>query len=499
MLVAGCATEAPIALPPAHAPQPARPALSDDLADAIETGDLDHALSTLCEAYAAAGTPCAETVFLERLEPTDVMARAGVLHNIQMPPMPASGGGFAYWDNWSAILSEGSWQPRAFFVDDDEARRVANMLLVTVLAHELGHHVASRYGCSLSGPSEELRADELSTPLIAGLTEGRLRPLHQRMRLAAEAMIDSVPAESRLVAPREGDVRAWVGQQSALPTAIPSYVTLHLSRQQRLLEEHEPVASVAERLCLAPFDARLSSRSVRPGRVRTLVSDLASPGSVDLVALDHRAHVWVAQDGPTVVLRRLGEDGPTIEVQLPESASGALAFAAFSEDLLAISDFQSVWLVEHRALREVGRLTGSAITLGFDDAGTLFEAHEDATHWYVAPVGTKPAPPRWTLTRGNGLSGWADGTLDVARASPTGFTVVGDQVVFADRAREAVRAAGPRGIVTLGGSQPGRRDGPAEQATFFGIEAIVTLAGDRVAVAERDFAKHTFLVRAIEP
>ena len=47
VLVAGCATEAPIALPPAHAPQPARPALSDDLADAIETGDLDHALSTL--------------------------------------------------------------------------------------------------------------------------------------------------------------------------------------------------------------------------------------------------------------------------------------------------------------------------------------------------------------------------------------------------------------------------------------------------------------------
>jgi hypothetical protein len=499
MLVAGCATEAPIAQPATHAPQPARRALSDDLADAIEASDLERALSTLCEAYAAAGAPCAETLFLERLEPSNVMARAGVIHNIQMPPMLARGAGFAYWDNWSAILSNGSWQPRAFFVDDEEARRVANMLLVTVLAHELGHHVASRYGCSLSGQGEELRADELSTPLIAGLTEGRLGPLHQRMRVAADAMIDAVPVENRLVAPREGDLRAWVGQQGALPTAIPSYVTLHLSRQRRLLEEHEPVASVAQRLCLAPFAARMSSRSVRPGRVRALAPGLPSPGSVDLVAIDHQAHVWVAQDGPTVVLRRLGEGGPTIEVQLPETASGALAFAAFSDDLLAISDFQSVWLVEHRALREVGRLTGAAVTLGFDEAGTLFEAHEDATHWYVAPVGATPAPPRWTIARGDGVSGWADGALDVARASPTGFTVVGDQVVFADRAREAVRAAGPGGLVTLAGSQPGRRDGPAEQATFFGIEAIAPLAGGRVAALERDFAKHTFLVRVIEP
>lgn len=85
----------------------ALPSAADDLAKSIDDGDLELALSALCRAYAEGGMPCPETLYLERLAPDDVMARASSLGFISMTPLPSAGQGLAYLDNWSRILSEG--------------------------------------------------------------------------------------------------------------------------------------------------------------------------------------------------------------------------------------------------------------------------------------------------------------------------------------------------------------------------------------------------------
>ena len=240
-----------------------------ELTRAIDDGDLDRARVALCAAYAAGGMPCAETLRLEWLAATDVMSGVDLeTHVVHMQPVPPRGGGLAYWDNWSAVLAGGAWRPRALFTDDDDARRMATVLLVTVLAHELGHHVATAHRCNPGGAAGELRADELSTPLVREVMRGPLAPLHARMRRIADAMIAAVPADQRVEVPPDVDLRAWVADH-ALPDAPAAYASLHLSRERRVLANPTPFGAVARRLCLDAFDARLAGRVLVPTTVST--------------------------------------------------------------------------------------------------------------------------------------------------------------------------------------------------------------------------------------
>jgi hypothetical protein len=103
------------------------PAPPDPIVVAIETGDFTPAIQAICAAYAKVDLPCAATLTLELLEPNDVMSRLSEEEQVvHMQPMPKDG--FAYWNNWSRILSEGAWNPRALFADEREARRIANTL-----------------------------------------------------------------------------------------------------------------------------------------------------------------------------------------------------------------------------------------------------------------------------------------------------------------------------------------------------------------------------------
>lgn len=463
--------------PTADAPRAVGPsAAAPAVALALDEEDLAGALARICAGYAEDGVPCAETVRLEGLAANDVMAHVNEDHVVFMPPMPPAGGGYAYWKNWSSILSRGTWETRALFADDETARRSARTLLVSVLAHELGHHVAGRFDCHDEGASRELRADELAVPLLR-----RLLPADRlvELRRLSEAMIGAV-------AP--GDRALWTGTPARLPSAVPAYVTLHLSRQRRLFDEPERAVGTARRQCLEPRARYLASRVMEVGRVATTGRPLESRSA--LFALDRTGRIHAAEmlieDGAAWI--RHGND-PPVRVPMPGADVAFSAFAAASDDLLALFDGSKGWRIEGGVVHPLGPLPDLA-SLAFDASGRLWVGamHEDA--WRAGPLG---APPGFVLPRRQDRSaGWGDGPIAGVDAHPSRFAVEGSQLLFFDEARHAVRRLAAGRVTTLAGGLRGRRDGDAAGASFYAVEAVNVLGGGRIGVVDG-------ALRVIEP
>lgn len=79
-----------------------------------------------------------------------------------------------YWENWSNGLTKGSWQPRRHFKWKSRARKMANYHTMTMLCHELGHHLAERYEVErLELNCKEYQADLACVLLEMSLSQGK--------------------------------------------------------------------------------------------------------------------------------------------------------------------------------------------------------------------------------------------------------------------------------------------------------------------------------------
>lgn len=469
---------------------PSRPAAPDplaaarvDLAAAIDAGDQPRAMRALCAAYADAGVPCAATLALESIAADDVMSRYTELHTVRLQPAPRDGR--AYWDNWRGVLGP-SFEPPA--VDEPIARRLANLLLATVLAHEIGHHLAERFSCNPGdAASRELLADELSVPVWHAL----LAPADiAALARVTDAMIAAVPAAP--LVPATGDLHAWA-RGLALPQAPDAYAALHLARQRRVAADPPPGAAAA---CVAADRARLAGRVLaNAGRVTTMAPLPDVAGNVVAIAPD--GAVWAVDmfGGATPEVRRLDGGGPPRALALLGDVMPFAALAVGPERRLALGDTARVWLVDGSDIvREVLVAPGRRIQrLAFDARGELYASYyamPDDEHLRIGPL---DGPARWTIASDTDRA-WHDGPA--ARGTPGAFAIDGDRVVFYDRVRDAVRALARDGsVVTIAGSRPGRRDGSVAEAELFDVVAIAKV-GDRVLAVEE---ARSSVVRAIAP
>lgn len=460
---------------------PRRPVAQREIAVAIETGDLPLALHAICSAYARIDLPCANTLAVELLTINDVMSRMDHERQVvRMQPMPEDG--FYYWDNWSQILSAGQLQMRSLFASEPAARRVAKALLVSVLAHEIGHHVAQRHACNAPGARGELRADELAVPIIRELMPADLQ---RELRLVTDQMIWSVPPELRLEVPDGPGARSFIAKH-ALPERTASYASLHLSRQRAVFGERESPAAAAARTCLPVWRRWLSERKLVGGLAVRTVATLPKAWPV---AIDRAGQVWGLFDADhAFVLRRL--DAPAAERRIAvDGEPGFVAMFAFDrEDRFAFSDGSVLWTVDATGAKR-SPFEGEIGALAYDERHVLHVATRDNEGWIVrAEDGTERArivADRYT---------WADGEQV---GDPREIAVDHDRVMFYDVHRAAVRVLTANGAATLAGSRPGRRDGPAALAELFDVQAIQVLADGRVMVAER--AGNATVVRTIGP
>lgn len=422
----------------------------------------EQALPLLCAAYAQEKLPCADTLtFGYPRQPDDVLSGVDIeLHTIHMQPLPAGGQGSAYWANWSAILSEGAWQPT--FASDADARELATTLLVSVLAHELGHHIAEDHGCNVPGMAGELLADDLSVDLVRPLL-----PRHDDMRRVADAMIAAVPGHE----PVPADLDGWASAIE-LPFETPIYAAAHLDRQRRVLADPTRGPRARE-ACRRRHAERLAQRIVIPTRVES--ARTIERRNMEL-AFDRAGQVWRAEDdGNTVSLFFEDESTPRVVVTIPGKFLGANRLAVVDAERFAIHDRLETWIVEHGVATAHGG--PSEAKLAFDEAGTLYQAANLDGVWTVAPVG---GAPRWTLKVYLEKAHWGDGPLASADGWPEHFAVRGDRVVFFDRGLHAVRAIDGQRVVTLAGSLPGQHDGPGSEARFFHASALGIDAQGRI-------------------
>jgi hypothetical protein len=449
---------------------------------AIDAGDVQATKAALCAAYAARGMECAEPLQVALLAADDVMSGySDDEYTVKLQPMPPVGGGLAYWDHWSAFLSAGAWQPRALFADDDDARRVANLLLATVLAHELAHHLAYAYRCAGSGPANELRADELSVPLVDELTAGEHAPLRAKLRTVVDAMIAAIPAGQRVTVPAGVDVHAWARAMPLLPRDRRSYVSLHLARQRALAAEHASFAAAAGPACLDAFVARLGARHLLPGRVTT---ERVVPGGRDEVAA-------LDADGRLYRTPLIGDDGVVIVTPVDGGAPIRIPIAGFPlvQALAVHSPTRLALTSEHVILVDASTTPptvrhlrdATATSLAFDRDGTLYglESISGDPAWRIVDVATGRA--RWQ-GRGTTTFDWRDGPVAQAELDPYAFTIAGDALVTAGG--DALRILDHDVVSTLAGGLPGSRDGSAADAKLFRIRAVRALADGRVRFVE---------------
>ncbi len=369
----------------------------------------------------------------------------------------------------------GDWTPA--FADEPEKRRIANLLLVTVLAHELGHHAAQQQRCDPGLATErELRADELSVPIVRELVrDPRLAPLHARMRAIADDLIAHVGVDVPA-----GELRAWVLTQEYLPDTPAKYASLHLARQRRILAE--PPRDVAG-ACLAGWRTRLATRQIvaPPGTLKTM----ATWHDTIAIAVDPVGHVWavdyLGDAHQRHQVRRL--DDPSVPVRTVEFDGFIDGLIAFSDQRLALFDRMSATLLEGPTLAPRRVALDAPDAIAFDERGELVVSHRTNGVWTAGPIAD---PARWTLRDDTGDERWGDGSRAGAIGGPTSFAVRGDRLVFFDGPRAALRTLSPSGTTgTLAGFRRGQRDGAATEAELFDVPAIAIVGDGSIAFVDQ--------------
>lgn len=470
---------------------PHRESRNGSLVHAIVRGDYELTRAALCAAYANHGMECAEPLRLEMIAKADVMSRywsASTL--VTMQPMPAVGHGFAYWDNWSTVLSGGAWNPRPLFVDDDEARRVANLLLATVLAHEIGHHLADVYGCSLDGAPGELRADEISVPLVRELATGELAVLHAKLRVVIEAMIAATPEAARVAPPAGVDVRTWASAIT-LPTEPRAYAVLHLVRQRALQTRAESFADSTAR-CRDDFAAQLASRHLLPGWVHThrrIAHRVRQLAAFDAAG---RLYATPANSDVTAIQVTSIDSGAAVRIPVDDrldiddfAVHSPTRFALLAVDLYVVDTSTSPPTIDVRKGLD-------ATALAFDRDGTLYAARlDEAGGWSVFDVAT--GKPRWTGVRQHGRT-VIDGPAGTARVIPRRIAIRGEALITTDDHVVRILEAGQ--VATLAGGIIGHRDGDSAHAKLFEVAALRAMPDGTIGFVEAH--GNTWVVPSIE-
>lgn len=452
-------------------PRPSAP--RDDLLAAIEHGDPAAALTAICAGYARRGLECSEALRIEALAPNDVMSRAWTATEVvALQPMPGPGGGYAYWENWSNVLANGRWQVRTLFASDDEARQVANLLLASVLAHELGHQLADAHRCALAGQPDELVADELSVPVFRELVAGRLAPLQAKLRDVTSAMIAQV-SEVEAIAPRPGDELAAWASRTPSPNTPRLYAALHLARQRAVASRPD------NQRCLDAFRAALAHRDLLPARVHT--EQRREHATDHRAAFDPAGRLYAiraSSEDSELVLHSL-DDGVTsrIEVDEPADVDDLAVFSATRFAVLLATRIYAIDTSTHPPRVETydrDRVTA----LAFDPEGTLYAARVADGRWQVLAVATHTT--RWSGTTQDRHP--VDGPLATARLSVRRFAITDRALVTTDG--RSLRIVEGERVHTLAGGARGRRDGDGRDAKLSRVDALAVGPAGTIRIVE---------------
>ncbi len=219
-----------------------------------------------------------------------------------------------YWDNWSAVLTQGHWDWRAFFADETEAALLANFNQFLLAAHEYGHALTYRYD-----PEHEARydyaincreylADRLAAALLEEVAalDARIAALQRRYRALIDEINSQIAPEYRYDVPTlaalEADCRVLAVEKPTQDSMTP-YASAFFVRHALLQAADLPSLAELYATHLLPYwQARQYPASGRAGAVTTGAS-LAVGGAVaESVLTYEQRHIVFAPDGSPFVI-----------------------------------------------------------------------------------------------------------------------------------------------------------------------------------------------------
>lgn len=146
--------------------------------------------------------------------------------------------GYVYWQNWSNLIADSTWNVKAAFPTSKEAYLVGNYTIMLIMAHELGHYYSEANDLRRTSAEWENIADHFTIAFLNELAEVNPELRELKLRFEQKVVNDlymAVKPELRTSIPQNLSLYEYVFH-FALPSDNEKYVTLQLARESRLLK-----------------------------------------------------------------------------------------------------------------------------------------------------------------------------------------------------------------------------------------------------------------------
>ncbi len=146
--------------------------------------------------------------------------------------------GYVYWQNWSNLIADSSWNVNEAFANGKDAYLVGNYTIMLIMAHELGHYYSEANDLRRTSAEWENIADHFAIAFLNELAE--VNPELRQLKLQFEQKVVNdlymaVNPDLRTTIPEELSLYEYVFH-FGLPSENEKYVTLQLARESRILK-----------------------------------------------------------------------------------------------------------------------------------------------------------------------------------------------------------------------------------------------------------------------
>jgi hypothetical protein len=256
--------------------------------DAIRAGDMKQMIPEIIAIYEDAGLSWRHTIEWQ-IGPftTTYWYYSFATDEVVVGAVPTGAEVGAYWQTWSDVLTDGSFDPEAFFASDDEARELAHYNQFVLATHESAHAMTYRYDYAHLDRHDdpgvncrEYYADRLTIGILNELAvdEPDMKRWRDRYRDLVTAMGDAIPERYRYriadYATLDADC-AVIEVAQPTPETMQPYASAYFERYRVLLEaDLPPMADLFETHLQARHDAKLADEPLAPEYDRVRASTL---------------------------------------------------------------------------------------------------------------------------------------------------------------------------------------------------------------------------------
>lgn len=213
--------------------------MSNKILSELEMGQTDSLFMDIQRCYEMGGWVLNKP--RPRLEKQDYLQPLSMTNDeriLQTELMSQEKQGYSYWQNWSDLIADGSWDVKGEFPKEKDAYLLGNYTIMLIMAHELGHYYSEANDLRGTSAEWENIADHFAIAFLNELAEAnpKLNLLKQQFeQKVVNDLYMAVKPEMRTSIPQDLSLYEYVFH-FGLPSDNAKYVTLQLARESRLLQ-----------------------------------------------------------------------------------------------------------------------------------------------------------------------------------------------------------------------------------------------------------------------